>query len=65
MSIDGGIHGDTIGGAREMMFKLNQCSPASKHTDVKGSCLDNELLIEILKALNKMMLEPIHKPEYQ
>mgnify|MGYP001169170587 CR=1 FL=1 len=55
MSIDdGGIHGGTTGGAREMMFKLNQCSPASKHTDVKGSCLDNELLIEILKALNKM-----------
>ena len=48
----GGAIGGSQGGARKKMFKNNECSPGKN--DVEGSCLDDDIVIKVAKALNKM-----------
>ena len=48
----GGAIGGARGGARKKMFNDKHCSPGE--SDVSGSCLDDDLVIQIAKALNKM-----------
>ena len=48
----GGAIGGARGGARKKMFNEKHCSPGE--SDVSGSCLDDDLVIQIAKALNKM-----------
>jgi hypothetical protein len=48
----GGAIGGSQGGARKKMFKSNHCSPGKN--DVEGSCLDDDIVIKVAKALNKL-----------
>ena len=47
-SLEGGSHG----GARKRMYKPKHCSPGNN--DVEGSCLDDDIVIKVAKALNTM-----------
>jgi len=48
----GGAVGGSQGGARKEMFKDNHCSPGKN--DVEGSCLDDDIVIKVGKALNSL-----------
>jgi len=48
----GGAVGGARGGERKKMFKKKECSPGEN--DVEGSCLDDEIVIKVAKALNKL-----------
>lgn len=54
-SIDGSV-GGSVGGARgkerKIMYKEKHCSPGEN--DVEGSCLDDDILLKIAKAINKL-----------
>lgn len=57
MDLVGGDLGDSLeggsqGGARKKMYKPNHCSPGN--SDVEGSCLDDDIVIKVAKALNTM-----------
>ena len=47
-SLEGGAHG----GARKKMYNHKHCSPGN--SDVEGSCLDDDIVIKVAKALNTM-----------
>ena len=49
---EGGAIGGAQGGARKAMFQRRHCSPGE--SDVEGSCLDDDIVIQVAKALNKM-----------
>ena len=49
---EGGAIGGAQGGARKAMFQKEHCSPGE--SDVEGSCLDDDIVIRVAKALNKM-----------
>jgi len=49
---EGGAIGGAQGGARKAMFQREHCSPGE--SDVEGSCLDDDIVIQVAKALNKM-----------
>ena len=55
-SIIGGATGGATGGAngkeRKRMYKKEQCSPGDN--DVDGSCLDDDIVIKVGKAINKL-----------
>ena len=44
--------GGSQGGARKKMYKDNHCSPGE--SDVEGSCLDDDIVIKVGKALNRL-----------
>lgn len=48
----GGARGGAQGGARKEMFKNKECSPGEN--DVNGSCLDDELILKVAKAINRL-----------
>jgi len=48
----GGARGGAHGGARAEMFKKKECSPGDN--DVMGSCLDDELVLKVAKAINRL-----------
>ena len=57
MDLIGGDLGDPLeggsqGGARKRMYKQKHCSPGDN--DVEGSCLDDDIVIKVAKALNTM-----------
>ena len=49
---NGSLEGGSQGGARKRMYKHNHCSPGN--SDVEGSCLDDDIVIKVAKALNTM-----------
>ena len=46
------LEGGARGGARKKMFKSKHCSPGE--SDVDGSCLDDDIVIKVANAINKM-----------
>ena len=46
------LSGGARGGARKEMYKEKNCSP--KKSNVEGSCLDDDMILKIAKALNKL-----------
>jgi hypothetical protein len=46
------LTGGARGGARKKMFKPEHCSPGEN--DVDGSCLDDDIVIKVAKAINNM-----------
>ena len=54
--LDGGSQGGAVGGAnggaRKRMYKEKHCSPGEN--DVEGSCLDDDIVIKVAKAINKL-----------
>ena len=48
----GGAVGGSQGGARKKMYKDKHCSPGE--SDVEGSCLDDDIVIKVAKALNRL-----------
>ena len=49
---EGSLEGGSQGGARKRMYKPKHCSPGN--SDVEGSCLDDDIVIKVAKALNTM-----------
>ena len=49
---NGSLEGGSQGGARKRMYKEKHCSPGN--SDVEGSCLDDDIVIKVAKALNTM-----------
>jgi hypothetical protein len=50
--LDGGAVGGSNGGARKRMYKEKHCSPGKN--DVEGSCLDDDIVIKVAKAINRL-----------
>ena len=50
--LDSSLEGGSQGGARKRMYKQKHCSPGD--SDVEGSCLDDDIVIKVAKALNTM-----------
>ena len=50
--LDGGAVGGANGVARKRMYKSEHCSPGEN--DVEGSCLDDDIVIKVAKAINKL-----------
>ena len=54
--LDGGAQGGAVGGAnggaRKRMYKEKHCSPGEN--DVEGSCLDDDIVIKVAKAINRL-----------
>ena len=48
----GGAVGGSQGGARKKMYKDEHCSPGEN--DVDGSCLDDDIVIKVGKAINRL-----------
>ena len=48
----GGAVGGANGGARKRMYKEKHCSPGEN--DVEGSCLDDDIVIKVAKAINRL-----------
>jgi hypothetical protein len=48
----GGAVGGSQGGARKKMYKDKHCSPGK--SDVDGSCLDDDIVIKVGKAINRL-----------
>jgi len=53
------LEGGSIGGARKRMYKKDQCSP--KDSNVPGTCLDDDIIIDIAKQLNSMENKNLNK----
>tara|TARA_B100000902_G_C27257021_1_gene888446 strand:+ start:650 stop:1603 length:954 start_codon:yes stop_codon:yes gene_type:complete len=55
-NLDGGSQGGAVGGAnggaRKRMYKEKHCSPGEN--DVEGSCLDDDIVIKVGKAINRL-----------
>lgn len=51
-NLDGGAVGGANGGARKRMYKEKHCSPGEN--DVIGSCLDDDIVIKVAKAINRL-----------
>lgn len=55
-NLDGGAQGGAVGGAsggaRKRMYKEKHCSPGEN--DVIGSCLDDDIVIKVGKAINRL-----------
>ena len=51
-NLDGGAVGGANGGARKRMYKEKHCSPGEN--DVIGSCLDDDIVIKVGKAINRL-----------
>jgi len=49
---NGGAQGGANGGARKRMYKEKHCSPGEN--DVEGSCLDDDIVIKVGRAINKL-----------
>jgi len=47
-----GLDGGAQGGARKRMYKNEHCSPGDN--DVEGSCLDDDIVIRVAKAINRL-----------
>jgi len=50
--LEGGAVGGANGGARKRMYREKHCSPGEN--DVEGSCLDDDIVIKVAKAINRL-----------